>query len=71
MTTDLTKLWLVVLLLLQGCSSAMPPMSNTQIIAATKQCTDAHMKADAYHETGLLQGDDRIVAIQCSPENKP
>jgi len=29
------------------------------------------MKADAYHETGLLQGDDRIVAIQCSPENKP
>lgn len=55
-----------IALFLQGCQP-IAPMTNAQIIAATKQCTDAGLKADAYYP-GAFSGDERIVAIQCAPK---
>ena len=67
------KKWvLIAMVSLCGCSSSNmpPPMTNAQIIRATKECTDAGLKADKLESVnGFGLSDGVIRGIQCEPKD--
>ena len=61
--TKTTRLALLALLLLTACEK---PLSNEEIVKQTKICTDAGLRAAAWHENALHE--NNITRIECQPK---
>lgn len=67
------KLVLIATVFLCGCSSSnmSPPMTNAQIIKATKECESAGLRpVELVEVSGFIPQSDGIIrGIQCQPKD--